>query len=208
MSMARQSLRENIVRSGVTTLHQRGYAASGVREITAAAGVPQGSFTNHFRSKEAFGVVVLDRYFEAIRGIIEATLRDDARPPIERLRAYFDKITELLEGSGWRHGCLIGNMSLEAPEHSEALRIRLIEVFAEWTQPFVEAIAAAQAASELRSDLDPDDLAAFLLASWHGAMMRMKVDRSRDPLDRFRRIVFDALLSAPVNTLSLEHHRD
>jgi TetR/AcrR family transcriptional regulator, transcriptional repressor for nem operon len=34
-----------------------------VRDICAAAGVPQGSFTNHFRSKEAFAEEVLNRYF-------------------------------------------------------------------------------------------------------------------------------------------------
>src|SRR3954454_22186582 len=54
LAMARPSLREKIIESGVRTLHERGFAGAGVREITADAGVPQGCFTNHFRSKEAF----------------------------------------------------------------------------------------------------------------------------------------------------------
>ena len=44
-----------------------------------AAGVPQGSFTNHFRSKEAFGILVLDRYAERIDAIMRETLGDDTR---------------------------------------------------------------------------------------------------------------------------------
>ena len=40
-----------------------GYQGASVRDICAAAGVPQGSFTNHFRSKEAFAEAVLNRYF-------------------------------------------------------------------------------------------------------------------------------------------------
>jgi TetR/AcrR family transcriptional repressor of nem operon len=50
--MSRPSLREKILNAGVAVLHGRSYVACGVREITEAAGVPLGSFTNHFRSKE------------------------------------------------------------------------------------------------------------------------------------------------------------
>ena len=98
--MARPSLREKIIEAGVQTLHERGYAGAGVREITADAGVPQGCFTNHFRSKEAFAVTVLDRYQERTRAIMDATLRDESRPAVERLRAYFDAIAEWLEAVG------------------------------------------------------------------------------------------------------------
>jgi TetR/AcrR family transcriptional repressor of nem operon len=52
--MARPSKRNEIIRSGVGTLFRKGYAGAGVRDITAEAGVPLGSFTNHFGSKEEF----------------------------------------------------------------------------------------------------------------------------------------------------------
>ncbi|GJG89367.1 TetR family transcriptional regulator [Gemmatimonadetes bacterium T265] len=195
--MSRPSLREQLLESGVTTLHKRGFAACGVREITSAAGVPQGSFTNHFRSKEAFGVAVLDRYFEKLQAVADATLRDHTRAPLDRLHAYFDAITDYLAGVGWRHGCLVSNMSLEAPEHSEALRGRLAQVFGALTQPFAEAVRAAQAAGQVRADLDADEAAEVLVAAWHGALLRMKVERSPVPLDRFRRVLFPALLAAP-----------
>ena len=206
--MGRRSLREEIIESGVTTLHQRGFAASGVREITGAAGVPQGSFTNHFRSKEAFGVAVLDRYYERTEAIFDATLRDETRTPAQRLRAYFDAITELLAGVGWRHGCMISNMSLEAAEHSELLRERLGQIFRNLTQPFAEAVRAAQAVGEVRNDVDAEDVADVLLAAWNGAMLRMKVDRSPEPLDRFKRVFLATLLIAPTGVDATEHHRD
>lgn len=195
--MGRPSLREQLLESGVRTLHERGFTASGVREITSAAGVAQGSFTNYFRSKEAFGVAVLDRYFERLQAVADATLRDPARAPLDRLHAYFDAITDYLAGVGWRHGCLLSNLSLEAPEHSELLRERLAQIFATWTHPFAEAVRAAQAAGQVRADLDADDVADVLLAAWHGALLRMKVDRSPAPLERFRRVLFATLLAAP-----------
>lgn len=191
--MARPSLREKIIESGVRTLHERGFAGAGVREITAAAGVPQGCFTNHFRSKEVFGIAVLDRYHERTQAIMDETLRDQRRSAATRLRAYFDAITAWLEAAGWRYGCLVGNLSLETPEHSELLREHLVQVCRSLTASFTEAVRAGQAAGEIRADVDAEDAAAFLLASWEGAMMRMKVDRSPLPLEQFKKVIFTML---------------
>lgn len=192
--VGRPSFRDKIVASGMRTVHERGFATAGVREITSAAGVAQGSFTNNFASKEEFGVAVLAHYFDQIRQVIAQTLLDEGRPPVQRLHAYFDAITERLAEGGWRYGCLAANMGLESAEHSEAIRQQLVDVFAEWTPPFAEAIRQAQLAGEVRVDLDPVEAGAALLEAWHGAMMRMKVDRSPAPLDRFRRTILPAVL--------------
>ena len=58
--MPKESLRERILDAGLRVMFRSGYIGSGVRDIVAEAHAPQGSFTNHFRSKEAFAVEVLD----------------------------------------------------------------------------------------------------------------------------------------------------
>jgi TetR/AcrR family transcriptional repressor of nem operon len=181
----------------VRTLHERGFAGAGIREITSDAGVPQGCFTNHFRSKKAFGIAVLERYHERTQAIMDETLRDAGRSPVERIRAYFAAISQRLEAADWRYGCLVGNMSLEVTEQSDMLRADLVEICGALTQSFTECVRAGQAIGEIRSDLDADDVATFLLASWQGAMMRMKVDRSPKPLEQFKRVLFATVLSAP-----------
>jgi len=193
--MPRQSHREKIISSGVESVRRHGFASLGVREIVAAAGVPQGSFTNHFRSKEAFGMAVLDRYYEnAIGDVIARTVGDRARPPVERITAYFGAITALFSEVDWRYGCLLGNMGLEGSEHSEPIRKRLTEIFVAWTVPFVEALRAAQDDGAVRLDLTAQEIADFLMAAWQGSMLRMKIDRSRDPLDLFRKVVLATVL--------------
>ena len=196
--MGRPSFRDKIIASGMQTVHERGFASAGLREITAKAGVAQGSFTNHFASKDEFGVAVLDHYFDQIRAVIAQTLSDVDRTPMERLRAYFDAITELLAARGWRYGCLAGNMALEAAEHSELIRQRLSDIFAEWTPPFARVIREAQMAGQICADLNPEDAGAALLEAWHGAMLRMKIERSPAPLDRFKRLSLPALLAGPA----------
>ena len=196
--MGRPSFRDKIVASGMQTVHERGFATTGLREITTAAGVAQGSFTNHFASKEAFGVAILDHYFDYMRTVIASTLENSEREPLARLQAYFDTVTELFAAAGWRFGCLAGNMGLEAAEHSEAIRHKLEAIFAEWTPPFAEAIRQAQAAGDVTVDLDADEAGAALLEAWHGAMLRMKVERTSAPLDRFKRLILPAVLRRPA----------
>jgi len=187
--MSRPSNREQLIETGVETLMCRGFSNASVRDIASAAGVPLGSFTNHFRSKEDYAVEVLDRYFASIQHVMAQTLESPNMAPLQRLDAYLDVITDLMSVSGWRYGCLIGNLGLEVSGYSELIRTRLQGIFADWLRPFLAVVVDAQRSGELRDDLSPEELAEFLLAGWHGAILRMKVERSDEPLKRFRRII-------------------
>lgn len=193
--MPKPSLRESLLDAGLEVFFRSGYSHSGVREIAAAARAPQGSFTNHFASKEAFASEVVDRYFEYVKGIMDSTLGDRSLSPRERIRSYLDVITAKLQSAEWARGCLIGNLSLEVTPHSDRLRQQLSRIFAEWREPFATCIAEAQAAGEIDSDIPAADLADVLLAGWHGAMLRMKVDRDPKPLEQFKRVAFATYLS-------------
>jgi AcrR family transcriptional regulator len=107
--------REALLDAGVRVVHARGLAATGVRDIAMAAGVPQGSFTNHFRSKEAFGVLVLDRYAAGIEAIMRETLGDDTRAPAERLMAYIDRIAESAAEAEWGAGAWFPILRVRLP---------------------------------------------------------------------------------------------
>lgn len=192
--MARASLRDQILQAGLKVMFHKGYIGSSVRDIAAAAAAPQGSFTNHFRSKEVFARDVLDLYFDHVKTLVAQALDDTSLTPRQRLRRYLDIITARLEADSFTRGCLIGDFSLEAAPQSEMLRERLVAIFAEWRAPFAACIAQAQAAGEISDAFAPDDLADFLLSSWEGAILRMKVARTAEPLERFKQIVFATIL--------------
>jgi TetR/AcrR family transcriptional regulator, transcriptional repressor for nem operon len=191
--MSQRSLREDILNAGLKVMFRSGYIGASVRDICAAAGAPQGSFTNHFRSKEAFTQEVLDRYFADLKTVVSKTLNDKSVTPRHRLKRYLDIITGRLEGAKWNRGCLIGDLSLEASLQSKHLRNRLEEIFREWRVPFADCIAEAQAAGEIDSKFEPIELAEFLLASWEGAILRMKVEGRPAALERFKNIIFETV---------------
>jgi TetR/AcrR family transcriptional regulator, transcriptional repressor for nem operon len=195
--MARRSLRDQILRAGLPVMFRSGYHAASVRDICAAAGAPQGSFTNHFRSKEAFAVEVLDQYFEYLKRLVSEALNNERLSPRQRLKRYLDVIIGKLKRDRWMIGCLIGDFSLQASSHSKLLRKRLDAIFREWRTLFSSCIAAAQSAGELDSQFTATELAEFLLASWEGAILRMKVERSPAALERFKTIVFETVFRQP-----------
>src|SRR5437773_10995056 len=157
--MARRSLRNKILRAGLPVMFRSGYHGASVLDICAAAGAPQGSFTNHFRSKEAFAVEVLDHYFDYLKGLVSEALNDETLTPRQRLKQYLDIITGKLECDRWRIGCLIGDLSLETSSQSKRLRARLDAIFQEWRTQFASCIAAAQSAGEVDSKFDATELA-------------------------------------------------
>jgi TetR/AcrR family transcriptional repressor of nem operon len=196
--MSKPSLREEILDAGLKVMFEAGYQGATVRDICAAAGAPHGSFTNHFRSKEAFAVEVLDRYFANTKGYVRETLEDRSLSPRERLKRYLEIISGVLGDAQWNRGCLIGDFSLETASQSELLREKLEAVFREWRAPFAACIGEAQAAGEIDSTFEPMELAEFLLASWEGAILRMKVERGPAALNRFKNIVFQTVFRAVI----------
>ena len=65
--MRKPTNRDKLLAQGLRVVHQQGLAGASVRDIVQAAGVPQGSFSNHFASKEAFGVEILARIMHDAR---------------------------------------------------------------------------------------------------------------------------------------------
>ena len=193
--MPKVSNRERILTEGLRVVHERGFANASVRDIVQAAGVPQGSFTNHFASKEAFGLEILDIYFQNSRRSIAETLRNDARKPLERLAAYIDERKDRLNADSMRNGCLIGNFTAEASENSEPIRSHLMEIYAESRDAVAYCLRSAVAAGELPPATDCDDIAGFIVSSLQGAILLSKAYRSPEPMERFKRVLFSTVLA-------------
>ena len=192
--MPKPSHREKLLHVGMQVVHERGFAGASVRDIVQAAGVPQGSFTNHFASKEAFGLEVIDLYFSNAAENMRQTLRNDELPPLQRLRAYIDNGKNRLNQQGMRNGCLFGNFTAESGDCGEAIRLRLVEVFAAVQANIAYCLRAAVKAGELAPSTDCDEIAGFILSSLQGANLLAKAQRSPVPVERFKEVLFGNVL--------------
>ena len=188
---ARRSMREEIVGAAVDRFQAKGFNAAGVKDITDAAGVPKGSFYNHFASKEDLGVVALESYgaTRRMRELAETTV-----PPLQRMRTQFEFLRDEIVDLGFTHGCMFGNFGTEIADHSEGIRAAVGAGLGQWTTLIAQAVAEAQRDRTVRASLDPDTLARFIVNAWEGAVIGARTDRSTASFDAFFEIVFGTLL--------------
>jgi TetR/AcrR family transcriptional repressor of nem operon len=173
--MARPSSRDRILAAGRDVIHRQGFSASGVADITAAAGVPKGSFYNYFDSKEAFACAALDDYWARGEAIF-ALLGGSSSAP-DRLRAHFRALDRVVAANSYAAGCLLGNFAIEAGPISEPLREHVAALYDRWTAQVAACIEEGQQSGSISTALPSETLARFLIGAWHGAVQRAKVER-------------------------------
>lgn len=183
--MPRASTREQILEAGRDFIHRQGYSASGIAEITAAAGVPKGSFYNHFESKEAFASVALESYWAQGEAAFALLAGDGAAD--ERVRAHFKAIDKSLSSESYAAGCMLGNFAIEAGPLSESLRKHVAALFSRWTTRLAGCLEEGQKAGTISTALPAETLARFLIGAWHGALQRAKVERNGRAPQAFHR---------------------
>lgn len=189
--MPRPSLREKLASSAVDTLHAKGFHGCSIQNITDAAGVPKGSFFNHFESKEALAIDALGRYLAASRA---ESLFDKTTPPLERLKNHFNYMADKIEASDFQRGCMLGNLATEMADDYPQMREKLRQAFQAWSEAVESVLREAQAAGDIDPRHDPGELGRFLVNAWEGAIMRLKITKDRAPLDEFFHICFKVLL--------------
>lgn len=192
--MSRENTRDTLLEAGQRIFLERGYNHAGLDTILQTAGVPKGSFYHFFQSKEAFGLEVINRVSEAIDAEIDRHLGNTELSPLERLRSHGEAVCQRLASRQCRNGCLVGNLSQELADQSEAFRSRLETIFRGWVDRYAACLREAQAEGELTENVDAAELAEFWISGWQGAMLRAKTIRNPAPLQSFLNLMFGYVL--------------
>jgi TetR/AcrR family transcriptional repressor of nem operon len=189
--MPRPSSREEVIAAAQDRFHRRGYHASGVKDITDAAGLPKGSFYNYFASKEDMALETLRRYGQS-RQLQQ--LADPTVPPLQRVREHFRSFRTDVVSFGIEYGCMFGNFAIEISEHSPALRGFVREALDRWVATLTAALHEAVTLGELPADRDVELLARALVRAWQGALLHARVLGDPSPLDDFMTGTLEPLL--------------
>ena len=104
------------------TIRAKGYTATTVDDICAAAGVSKGAFFHYFDSKEQLGIAAVEQ-FNAMAAALFASAPYQADPdPRARLLGYVDFRAALLKGDIALYTCLLGTTVQEVYATHPALR--------------------------------------------------------------------------------------
>lgn len=192
--MDKNETRATIIRIGTDLISRQGFNATGIDAVLKEAGVPKGSFYYYFRSKEEFGLAVIDHFAERYDQRLDTILNDEEVTPLNRIRNYLESGLARLEQNQCSKGCLIGNLGQELADQHERFRVRLDEIFRSWKDRFAACLREAQRAGELAPELDAGVAAGFILSGLEGAILRAKVMKSPQPLRDFIEILFASVL--------------
>src|SRR5450631_3207710 len=117
-----ESARTRLLDAALRVIRAKGYSATSVDELCAAAGVTKGAFFHHFRSKEALAVAAAGHWSAMTGALFAAAPYHHFADPLDRVLGYIDFRASLLEGPIQNFTCLVGTMVQEVFGTSEAIR--------------------------------------------------------------------------------------
>jgi TetR/AcrR family transcriptional repressor of nem operon len=193
----RSNTREEIIRKGAELIHARGYNATGIQQILQMSGIPKGSFYFYFKSKEDFGLAVIDHFTAMISDDFRRYLNNTAHSPTKRLEMLFEHYEAVFIKTGSALGCPIGNLSLELADANDRLREHLKTVIEALIDQIAFCLEEGQRDKSLPDSLNIADAARFIFHGFEGAVMHMKVLKSIEPFQAFERCLREYLKIKP-----------
>jgi TetR/AcrR family transcriptional repressor of nem operon len=162
-------------------LLEHGYHDLGIQALLAATSTPKGSFYHHFTDKEDFALQVIDQYMQQVHAGLDACLQDASRPPLARVRRFFELTQQSYRKEGYM-GCLLGGLGQELSGVSDVFREKIDGCFSAIAARLAVTLEQARAMGDLPADSDTRRLAALLVDCWEGAALRSRLRGSAAPL--------------------------
>jgi TetR/AcrR family transcriptional regulator, transcriptional repressor for nem operon len=169
--------RELLLQAAFQEIYRSGYRSADLDAILAAAGVTKGALYYHFTNKEALGYAVVDE-------IIASNLHQKWVQPLRNAEDPLDVLVRIIQSESLKRedvqrGCPLLNLSQEMSGLDEGFRRRTARVYKDWHHAMAEALREGQKRRVVRSDINANETATFLIAAWEGYVALGK--NSQDP---------------------------
>ena len=191
----KKDIKQKIIETGARIIHQKGYNHTGIQEVLKVAGIPKGSFYFYFNNKEDFGLHVIDFYNNMYLDMIDPIVNNKDISPLKRIEKMLDLFIDLFKELDYTCGCPIGNLSQEMGDLSQAFSNKLAASIELMTRVYKDILKEAIQIKEIPETVDTQEMAEFMVSSWHGSLIRMKIIKSIGPLKLHKRFILDIVKS-------------
>ena len=173
--------RYNIIQAAYWEIYRQGFRSASLSRILAQTGVTKGALYHHFPNKKALGYAVVEEIIQPLIYQIWILPIETAETPLGAIRAIQQAMEGNLSAGACELGCPLNNLAQEMSHLDEGFRKRLDKVFQLWQEALTKAFLEAQQQSEIRSEVDPEKSAAFIVATVEGSIGMAKSAQDSDP---------------------------
>jgi AcrR family transcriptional regulator len=177
----RRELRERVLAVSLELVAEKGFDATTVEEIAAAADIAPATFFNHFQSKGGLLGEITAQVVESVEVLIEAHLQDDAHVA-SRLEGLARHAASLISEQQKLVRAVMLEMlrSSARPEDAAPYLVSL-------RRPLAQLLERGQANDEVRSDLEAEFLAEMVLGALHATLTQWLSDEAYPIVERLPR---------------------
>jgi TetR/AcrR family transcriptional repressor of nem operon len=173
-----EQTRQRIIARAAPLFNRRGFQGCSMQDISAATGLEKASLYSHFASKEELAAAAFDHAWAQTSSARLGNL-DQAPNSVDKLRLH---IANFVAKPSFPGGCPMLNTVLDADDGNAILRRRAEGAMRDWVCYLADIARAGQANGEIRSSVNPEELAVLMISLLEGAFVSSKLQRSRGAL--------------------------
>jgi TetR/AcrR family transcriptional repressor of nem operon len=160
--------------AALQVIRTRGYTATRVEDVCAAAGLTKGSFFHHFKSKEELAISAADHFAAMADRLFASAPYQRAEDPLQRLLGYVDFRIAILRGTLPDFTCLLGTMVQEAYDTHPSIRAACDRHLSSHATMLARDIAEAKERYVPDAPWTPESLGLFMQTVIQGAFILAK----------------------------------
>lgn len=174
------STRQRILNAAFDEFYEHGFQGGSLNRIVAAAGATKGALFHHFAGKQALGYADVDEVIAPqLRERWLTPLQGSVDPARDLKRAFDSRVREDLESGVWLKGCPLNNLAQEMSHLDEGFHSRINGLYGEWRRAWAQALTEGKTRGTVTNDLEPEAVAALLVAGQMGIWGTGKSSRNK-----------------------------